>query len=193
MPHFRDTKRTLSLDDRNTQAYILLGEAYVGRGQAAEALPYFEKAVEIQPKLTQNRLNLAGCLIEVKQYDRAEAALTEISGVISPRSSTWAPPRGRAAGRPNRLRVESRRPGSSRRFNLGNPLPSRDRRAMDEMRGGRIASARRAPLPRARPLAERGSTRSRPPQEGARCPARRPALGWRSWPTCSRAGARARR
>ena len=72
------SKRTLSLDDHNTQAYALLGEVYTGQQKPAVALPYLEKAVEIQPKLTQNRLNLAGCLIEVKQFARAEALLKEI-------------------------------------------------------------------------------------------------------------------
>jgi len=71
-------KRTLSLDGRNTQAYMLLGEVYAGSGRPAEALPAFEKAAEIQPKLTQNRLNLAGALVELKQYPRAETLLTEI-------------------------------------------------------------------------------------------------------------------
>ena len=49
-----------------------------GGNKPAQALPYLEKAVAIQPKLTQNRLNLAGCLIEVKQLARAEALLKEI-------------------------------------------------------------------------------------------------------------------
>src|SRR4029453_9060273 len=64
--------------DHNTQAYALLGEVYTGQKKPAEALPYLEKAVAIQPKLTQNRLNLAGCLIEVKQFARAEALIKEI-------------------------------------------------------------------------------------------------------------------
>jgi arylsulfatase A-like enzyme/tetratricopeptide (TPR) repeat protein len=72
------SKRTLTLDERNAQAHTLLGEAYAAQGQPAQALPHFEKAVEIQPKLTRNRLNLAGSLIEVKQLDRAEALLKEI-------------------------------------------------------------------------------------------------------------------
>jgi tetratricopeptide (TPR) repeat protein len=71
-------KRTLSLDERNTQAYGLLGEVYTTQKRPDQALPYLEKAVEVQPKLTQNRLNLAGCLIEVKQYGRAREALEEI-------------------------------------------------------------------------------------------------------------------
>jgi len=71
-------KQTLSLDERNPQAYALLGEVHVGLGKPAEALPYFEKALEIQPKLTRNRLNLAGCLVEVQQYDRAELLLNDI-------------------------------------------------------------------------------------------------------------------
>jgi arylsulfatase A-like enzyme/tetratricopeptide (TPR) repeat protein len=72
-------KRTLSLDDRNNQAYALLGEVYADRNEPEKALPNFEKAVEIQPKLSQNRLNLAGSLIEVRQYDRAEALLKDIA------------------------------------------------------------------------------------------------------------------
>ncbi len=54
-------KRTLSVDPRNSQAYALLGEVYIGRQQPVQALPHLEKAVEIQPKITQNRLNLAAC------------------------------------------------------------------------------------------------------------------------------------
>lgn len=71
-------KRTLSLDERNAQAHTLLGEVYAGQNKPAEALPHFEKAVEIQPKLTRNRLNLAGCLTELAQYGRAETLLKEI-------------------------------------------------------------------------------------------------------------------
>jgi tetratricopeptide (TPR) repeat protein len=71
-------KRTISLDEQNPQAYTLLGEVHTGLGKPAEALPYFEKALSIQPKLTQNRLNLAGSLVEVKQYDRAEGLLKDI-------------------------------------------------------------------------------------------------------------------
>jgi len=73
-------QRTLSLDDRNTQAHALLGRAYISQNRPAEALPHFEKAVEIQPKMTQNRLDLSGCLIEVRQHGRAEALLKEIVG-----------------------------------------------------------------------------------------------------------------
>jgi predicted Zn-dependent protease len=71
-------KRTLALDERNAQAHTLLGEVYAGLKKPAEALPHFEKAVEIQPKLTRNRLNLAGSLTELRQYDRAEALLRDV-------------------------------------------------------------------------------------------------------------------
>ena len=64
-------KRTLTLDDRNTQAYSLLGEVYTDQHQPSNALPFLEKAVAIQPKLTQNRVNLAACLVDVKQLGRA--------------------------------------------------------------------------------------------------------------------------
>ena len=71
-------KRTLALDEWNSQAHSLLGEVYADRKEPAEALPHFEKAVAIQPKLTRNRLNLAGALTEMKQYGRAETLLREI-------------------------------------------------------------------------------------------------------------------
>jgi tetratricopeptide (TPR) repeat protein len=71
-------KRTLSLDEKNPQAYTLLGEVHVSLGKPDEAVGYFEKALEVQPKLTQNRLNLAGSLIEVHQYERAERLLNDI-------------------------------------------------------------------------------------------------------------------
>jgi choline-sulfatase len=71
-------RTTLAVDDRNAQAHSLMGEVYADRGEPAEALPHFEKAVEIQPKLTRNRLNLAGALTDVKQYARAEKLLQEI-------------------------------------------------------------------------------------------------------------------
>ena len=71
-------KRTLSLDERNAQAHTMLGEVYAAEKEPAEALPHFEKAMEIQPKLTRNRLNLATCLTEMKHYERAEELLQEI-------------------------------------------------------------------------------------------------------------------
>jgi tetratricopeptide (TPR) repeat protein len=71
-------RQVLTLDERNVQAYALLGEAYADRGKPKEALAHFEKAVEVQPKLTRNRLNLAAALIEVRQYARADPILGEI-------------------------------------------------------------------------------------------------------------------
>jgi len=71
-------KRTFSLDERNNQAHALLGEVYASRNQPREALEHFEKAVLIQPKLTQNRLNLAVAQIEVGQLDAAETVLKQV-------------------------------------------------------------------------------------------------------------------
>ena len=189
-------KRTLSLDDRNTQAYALLGEVYTDRREPAKALPYFEKAVEIQPKLTQNRLNLAGCLIEVRQFARAEALLKEIvedyprfplaqfnlgllydeQGRLEEAKAAYA---AEVAAYPSHFKA---------RFNLGKVLFQ-----LGDGRGGRGADARGGEdlAPRSRkgtcswPAAccrrEHRSTRSRPSsRRGCRSP-RRPdmkALGW---------------
>ena len=107
-------KRTLSLDDRNPQAYTLLGDVYIARHEPSKALPYLEKAVEIQPKLSQNRLNLGACLVEVKQLTRAPGdARTDrpraspVSG--GPVQSRRALRRTRSSpGRPARLRGRNR-------------------------------------------------------------------------------------
>jgi len=50
----------------------------MGEEKYSAALPNLEKAVEIQPKLSRSRLTLAACLVGVKQYDRAEAALRQV-------------------------------------------------------------------------------------------------------------------
>jgi len=41
-------------------------------------LPYLEKALEIQPKITRNEFNLALCLAGLKEYDRAEQLLQKV-------------------------------------------------------------------------------------------------------------------
>jgi tetratricopeptide (TPR) repeat protein len=66
------------MDNRNNHAYALIAEAYINDANPAGALPYIEKAVEIQPKLTQTHLTLAACLVGTKQYDRAEPMLRDI-------------------------------------------------------------------------------------------------------------------
>jgi tetratricopeptide (TPR) repeat protein len=71
-------KRTLSVDDKNTQAYTLLGEISLESTDYVKALPYLEKALETQPKITRTRLSLAAALVGAKQYDRAEAELKTI-------------------------------------------------------------------------------------------------------------------
>jgi arylsulfatase A-like enzyme/Flp pilus assembly protein TadD len=71
-------RRTLAVDESNVEAYMLIGEIYAAQDDHVQALPYLEKAVELQPKLTRNRFNLAASLIGVKQFDRAEGLLKDI-------------------------------------------------------------------------------------------------------------------
>ena len=73
-------KRALAKDSRNAQAYALIADAYMSTDDPASALPYLERAAEIQPKLTRNRNNLAACLIGLRRFDEAEA---ELKGIIS--------------------------------------------------------------------------------------------------------------
>jgi len=71
-------KRALAKDERNTQAYALIADAHTASNDHAGALPYLQKAVEIQPKLTRNRNNLAACLIGLGRLGEAEAELKSI-------------------------------------------------------------------------------------------------------------------
>jgi len=71
-------KKTLSVDNRNTQAYMLIGEVYMNEKNHRQALEPLRKAVEIQPKLTRNNLNLAVCLVGLKQFGEAETILKSI-------------------------------------------------------------------------------------------------------------------
>ena len=59
-------KKAIKEDERNIQALALMGQAYMDLHQFPEALPHLQKAVEIQPKLTQNQLNYVACLIGLK-------------------------------------------------------------------------------------------------------------------------------
>ncbi len=71
-------KRALAKDKHNTQAYVLIADARIAANDHAGALPYLQKAVEIQPKLTRNRTNLAACLIALHRLDEAETELKAI-------------------------------------------------------------------------------------------------------------------
>jgi choline-sulfatase len=71
-------KRALAKDERNAQAHALIADAYMSANDYVAALPYLQKAVEIQPKLTRNRNNLAACLIGLRRFDEAEATLKDL-------------------------------------------------------------------------------------------------------------------
>src|SRR6185369_15370277 len=71
-------KKVLGVDDRNTQALTMIGQAYLDLHDFPEAMTWLEKAVAVQPKLTQNQLNLAACLIGLRKYEEARERLNTI-------------------------------------------------------------------------------------------------------------------
>lgn len=71
--------KAIQIDDKNTQAYALIGDAYMGKNEYEKAFPYLKNAVDIQPKLSQNRVNLATCLIGLGKLEEAESLLTEVT------------------------------------------------------------------------------------------------------------------
>jgi arylsulfatase A-like enzyme/tetratricopeptide (TPR) repeat protein len=73
-------KRVLSVDDRNTQAWELVAGVHMRANDHQGALPPLEKVVEIQPKLTRNRLNLAVANMGLGRLDVAELMLDGILG-----------------------------------------------------------------------------------------------------------------
>jgi len=71
-------RRVLSVDDRNTQAWELVAGVHIRANDHQGALPPLQRAVEIQPKLTRNRLNLAVSNMGLGRLDVAEPMLEEI-------------------------------------------------------------------------------------------------------------------
>jgi tetratricopeptide (TPR) repeat protein len=71
-------KRALAEDDHNARAWELMADVYIDRNDHQNALPLLRKVVEIQPKLTRSRNNLAASLIGVGRADEAEKLLQEI-------------------------------------------------------------------------------------------------------------------
>jgi arylsulfatase A-like enzyme/Flp pilus assembly protein TadD len=71
-------RRVLSVDDRNTQAWELVAGVHMRANDHQGALSPLQRAVEIQPKLTRNRLNLAVAQIGLGRLDVAEPMLDEI-------------------------------------------------------------------------------------------------------------------
>jgi arylsulfatase A-like enzyme/Tfp pilus assembly protein PilF len=71
-------RRVLAVDERNAQAYALMAGAYMDENDHLAALPLLEKSVEIQPKLTRNRLNLAVANVGLGRYSEAEPMLEDI-------------------------------------------------------------------------------------------------------------------
>ena len=188
-------KRTLSLDDRNAQAYTLLGEVYAARRSRRRRCRISRRPSEIQPKLTQNRLNLAACLTEVKQSAAPQTMLEEIVrdyprfpgaqfnlGVLYEEQGRLPQDAGRLRGRSREL------PGAFKaRFNLGKVLSQLGDRAgsIEQMREviriapqhaeGYLFLARgllheSAPLETVQALAEKGLALAQAPELKA--------LGW---------------
>jgi arylsulfatase A-like enzyme/Tfp pilus assembly protein PilF len=71
-------KKALTVDPRNAQAHILIGQVYMDRNDHQRALPHLQEAVEIQPKLTRNRMNLAACLLGLGRLGDSESILLDI-------------------------------------------------------------------------------------------------------------------
>ncbi|HEU4522072.1 MAG TPA: tetratricopeptide repeat protein, partial [Thermoanaerobaculia bacterium] len=71
-------RRAIAEDERNGRAYELLADVYGQRGDHAAALPLLRKAVEIQPKLTRSKNNLAASLIASGEVREGERLLQEI-------------------------------------------------------------------------------------------------------------------
>jgi arylsulfatase A-like enzyme/thioredoxin-like negative regulator of GroEL len=72
-------QKAILLDENNTQAFALIGDMHMSQNDFPKALPYLERALEIQPKLNQNRINLAACLIGLDRLDEAEALLLQVA------------------------------------------------------------------------------------------------------------------
>jgi Tfp pilus assembly protein PilF len=68
-------ERALALDDRLGTAHALLAGALVKQGKAAEAVPHFEKAIELGVDSPEVRLGYANALETLGRAKEAEAQM----------------------------------------------------------------------------------------------------------------------
>lgn len=71
--------KTLSVDKQNVPALSLLSDIYMEKEELKKAHSYIKRAVDIQPKLTRNKLKLGICLVGMKNYSKAGKVLEDIA------------------------------------------------------------------------------------------------------------------
>jgi arylsulfatase A-like enzyme/Tfp pilus assembly protein PilF len=68
----------LNIDPRNAHAYELIADGFMAAKDYNGALPALQKAVELQPKLSRSRINLAACYIALGRTGEASTMLNQI-------------------------------------------------------------------------------------------------------------------
>ena len=71
-------KDAINLNNNYTNAWNILGNAYMGKSEMENAAEAFEKAIELQPDFIDARFNLGVSLFELKRYEQAEACFDDI-------------------------------------------------------------------------------------------------------------------
>lgn len=79
-------QRTLALDPKHLPALVSMGFEYLKRGEAAQALPYAERAVAVAPGSFAARGCLGRTLVELNEFEKGAREL-EIAVKLEPGSS----------------------------------------------------------------------------------------------------------
>lgn len=95
--HWKDTHtvfaHALRVTDRNYIAYAVMGTLLHEKGHTAEAIPFLQRSIELQPSHHECRIVMGNVLTSLKRFDEAYAQYDQVVK-ISPRSadgfSNWA-------------------------------------------------------------------------------------------------------
>lgn len=73
-----DATEALKFNPRNTTAICLVGDTYSESGQLSDAIPWYEKAIEINPDVASSYEELAAAYSKTGEYKKAIAVISKI-------------------------------------------------------------------------------------------------------------------
>ena len=85
-----ELEKSIKLDPDFADAYSLLAFAYMSRGKRDQAVPLLLKAIELNPRNEQYRLNLASLFLESQKLDEAVSVLRMLQSSGDPQIASRA-------------------------------------------------------------------------------------------------------
>lgn len=82
-------KQVLEKNPKDLASLIGLGNLYYDTGKPAEAITYYQRALDIDPKNVDVRVDMGTCYFELKDYDKAMEAFTTATEQKPDHATAW--------------------------------------------------------------------------------------------------------